>query len=484
MNAQATLLKLDSIRTDGGTQSRALLSLSVVNEYANLFNDSNDILPPIKVFFDGQAYWVADGFHRLEAAKQANLESIAAFVEQGTRRDAILFSVGANAEHGLPRNDDDKRRAVTTLLTDEEWNNWSDNQIAKKCKVSQPFVSKLRKELEEPETTKPKRTYERNGKTHTMRTNNIGKSQPPQETQERNPNTKELFDDQPVEQSEPSYNEVDRFVVISQEKKIKELNKELEEVKNENGLLKLNARVLTEKQLNHDEEKLKQFNAELQLINITRQLAEIIGFNQDDSITWENVLDKLKEIMRLNNKVCEITETNNQLFVANENLVKELKDSAQKETDLENKLNDIRLFNVDIITLKESNQHLEEKVRRLVKENEALKETNNQLFSNNVDLEEQVNDLENEVKELKDELHKNNLEIITINQERYKLESQIKKAAVKPTNSNQLEKKLKEIKSIFELEMQKGLAKKEGVRLNRTRSTILLNEINQALGVE
>lgn len=34
-----------------------------------------------------------------------------------------------------------------TLLADEEWARWSDNQIAKKVGVSQPFVSGMRSSL-------------------------------------------------------------------------------------------------------------------------------------------------------------------------------------------------------------------------------------------------------------------------------------------------------------------------------------------------
>jgi len=44
----------------------------------------------------------------------------------GTQRDAILHSVGANATHGLRRSNQDKRKAVVTLLEDNEWCQWSD----------------------------------------------------------------------------------------------------------------------------------------------------------------------------------------------------------------------------------------------------------------------------------------------------------------------------------------------------------------------
>lgn len=64
----------------------------------------------------------------------------------GTRRDAILYAVGANATHGLPRSNADKRRAVETMLRDEEWVVWSDREIARRTQTSAPFVAKVREE--------------------------------------------------------------------------------------------------------------------------------------------------------------------------------------------------------------------------------------------------------------------------------------------------------------------------------------------------
>ena len=98
-------------------------------------------------FFDGQDYWLADGFHRLHAALKAKLTQLAVEVRQGIRREAVLYSVGANALYGLRRTNSDKQRAVETLLRDQEWRQWSDNAIAKTCGVSQPFVGKSRAKL-------------------------------------------------------------------------------------------------------------------------------------------------------------------------------------------------------------------------------------------------------------------------------------------------------------------------------------------------
>ena len=65
--------------------------------------------PAVLVFYDGQDYWLADGFHRIHAAHKAELTQIAVEVRQGSRREAVLYSVGANANHGLRRTNADKQ---------------------------------------------------------------------------------------------------------------------------------------------------------------------------------------------------------------------------------------------------------------------------------------------------------------------------------------------------------------------------------------
>lgn len=162
-----------SIRVDGGTQSRASLYQNVVDDYASAIGDGA-AFPAVVLFYDGKDHWLADGFHRYHAHVKLGLAEIDADVRQGTRRDAILYSVGANESHGLRRTNEDKRRAVLTLLNDGEWVRWSDNEIARQCGVSQPFVSKLR-----PVVTNnviSERTFTtKHGTVSTMMTAGIGK---------------------------------------------------------------------------------------------------------------------------------------------------------------------------------------------------------------------------------------------------------------------------------------------------------------------
>lgn len=171
-------LPLDLIRTDGGTQTRAALDQTRVDEYAERMLEG-DVFPPVDVWFDGESYWLSSGFHRLAARKQARSTSqdsafgeILATIHQGSLRDAKLHGAGQNATHGWPRTNEDKRRAVLLFLEDPEWSTWGDNVIARYCHVSQPFVSKLRKSS--TNNVISKRMYTRNGKVAEMNTSAIG----------------------------------------------------------------------------------------------------------------------------------------------------------------------------------------------------------------------------------------------------------------------------------------------------------------------
>jgi hypothetical protein len=184
------MLDLDLIRIDGGTQSRVELNQETVAEYAEAYRNGAEF-PPVTVFFDGTDRWLADGYHRYFGAKSAGLTQIYENVIPGTKRDAVLFSLKANATHGLKRTNADKRKSVMTLLEDTEWSRWSDREIARQCGVGNKFVGDVRESIcvrnTDASTTRASiignsedaptvRTVERNGKTYEQNTENIGKS--------------------------------------------------------------------------------------------------------------------------------------------------------------------------------------------------------------------------------------------------------------------------------------------------------------------
>jgi hypothetical protein len=177
------VLPLSAIRFDERAQPRAaLLTERVVDEYTEAMQRGAKFPAPI-VFEDAAGvFWPGDGHHRIAAATKLKLKTIECEVRSGGLREAILYSCGANATHGLPRTRDDKHRAVTKLLDDEEWKGWSDNKIAKQCKVSNHLVAQLRKELE-PVTlnslSEPRTYTNKHGTTSTMNTANIGRKAKP-----------------------------------------------------------------------------------------------------------------------------------------------------------------------------------------------------------------------------------------------------------------------------------------------------------------
>lgn len=179
MNAAHTDINIHHVRVNGGSQPRAALDEDTIAEYAEAM-ESGATFPPIVVFYDGEHYWLADGYHRRKAALRLKRETIAADIRQGTLRDAILYSASANASHGLRRTNGDKRRAVMTLLTDEEWGRWSNREIARRCAVSPDTVDRLRREASLPDSGSDNegvRQYvTKHGAPATMQTGNIGRS--------------------------------------------------------------------------------------------------------------------------------------------------------------------------------------------------------------------------------------------------------------------------------------------------------------------
>lgn len=185
------LINLDEIRLDPKAQPRVGTYLNTIEEFA-LDMGGGAEFPPLIVFFDGQTHWLADGFHRHHAAKALGLVDFHCQVLEGGLREAILYSCSANAAHGLRRTNDDKRRAVKALLADDEWAQWSDNEIARRCGVSQSTVSRLRPDVSNAKH-KIGRKVNRGGTTYTQNTANIGSNKPPIDKPSNNETREDKF---------------------------------------------------------------------------------------------------------------------------------------------------------------------------------------------------------------------------------------------------------------------------------------------------
>lgn len=137
-------LSLSAIRTDGGTQSRAALSDETVSDYAEAMRLGAEF-PPIVVFHDGSAHWLADGFHRVFAAMRNGADSISAIVRQGAREDALWFALGANRENGIRPSRGDVRHAVELAL--RTWPEKTLRDLAAQIGCSFTYVGDVKRQL-------------------------------------------------------------------------------------------------------------------------------------------------------------------------------------------------------------------------------------------------------------------------------------------------------------------------------------------------
>lgn len=130
-------------------QMRVAMSRSAIVDYAEAYQ-AGVHMPPLIVFWQfGGEYIVADGFHRLLAARKVGLKTLPCVVKHGGKREARLYAAGCNASHGVRRTVEDKRKAVLAFLGDKEWKEWADTVIAKHCAVSDRMVATYRKMLGE-----------------------------------------------------------------------------------------------------------------------------------------------------------------------------------------------------------------------------------------------------------------------------------------------------------------------------------------------
>jgi hypothetical protein len=173
-----TMVWIDDIRTDGGTQPRASIDYHAVEDYADAMG-AGAKFPPVVLFFDSTTYWLADGFHRVQATIMAGGDEIAAEVRQGTQSDAQWYSFAANKTNGLRRTNDDKQRAVKAALAHPKAAGMSDRKIAEYVGVHYNTVAEYRKATITKGDSEPRCRTGRDGRT--INTQNIGK--PPRQPQ-------------------------------------------------------------------------------------------------------------------------------------------------------------------------------------------------------------------------------------------------------------------------------------------------------------
>lgn len=181
-------IQLSRITHTVETQSRCTLNNDVVSDYAERML-AGDKFPPIVVFEDKDLkdagdvnLFLADGFHRVAACVRNNFKDILAEVRQGTQKDALKYSIGANRTNGLCRTNADKRHCIRLAL--EHFADLSDRAIADLVGVSAPTVGSARAEYEAMKQGPTCKTF-----TPDSRTGKDGKSYPAARTEKRTEGT-------------------------------------------------------------------------------------------------------------------------------------------------------------------------------------------------------------------------------------------------------------------------------------------------------
>lgn len=135
------------------TQVREGTNEETVEEYARGMH-SGDVFPPVDLVADGKGrYYIADGWHRVLAARLARCKAIPARllppIEGHTPRTAaIRYALRANCAHGLRLTRGDQRnKARRAILEVPGMVSLSDRKLAAEVGVSQPTVSRARNEL-------------------------------------------------------------------------------------------------------------------------------------------------------------------------------------------------------------------------------------------------------------------------------------------------------------------------------------------------
>ena len=184
---------VDSISTDNAAQMRDGLDRENLQRCMEMYQEAGDpkAKPPVPVvvFDDGETKRLADGFHRVEAARKLGLTTIPAEVHKGGQDDAVEYAAA------LPRKQAGstfiytnaaKRNAVTALLLTEKWVKRSNRAIARHVGVHFTSVNKIRRDLEAAEEIlqTPIRTCIQDGKERTMDTAKINEGRKPRELRE------------------------------------------------------------------------------------------------------------------------------------------------------------------------------------------------------------------------------------------------------------------------------------------------------------
>jgi hypothetical protein len=93
-NGRMTVLRIDDLLANAPVDPEAHLDAARVERYAGMV----DAPPPVVVFKTPDGLLLADGYHRVAAARRRGLETIEAEVRSGSRHDALRYAAMMGAE--------------------------------------------------------------------------------------------------------------------------------------------------------------------------------------------------------------------------------------------------------------------------------------------------------------------------------------------------------------------------------------------------
>jgi len=122
-----------------------------------------DEFPLMETMFDGETYWLVDGFHRYHALKLLGIKEVEIKAKLGTLQEAQVEALRANSDHGKPLTNKDKRNKVMMALKIEGFDKKTNYEIAKICQLSQPFIAAVRNpEIKQKQTENVAKHFQKN----------------------------------------------------------------------------------------------------------------------------------------------------------------------------------------------------------------------------------------------------------------------------------------------------------------------------------
>ena len=179
---QILTVAISDLVLNKGTQMRASLDQKWLTELTEKLVANKDRKPedqekldPIGVVRDAEGHlYVWDGFHRINAHKNAKLKEVDAEVVEGDLSTAKRLAYGANAKHGVKRSRADIKFIAEKILKDKDImeSNPSNMELARITGISEFTFRKMRP-VQAGEA--PRTSTSKTGKKREVSTKNIGK---------------------------------------------------------------------------------------------------------------------------------------------------------------------------------------------------------------------------------------------------------------------------------------------------------------------